>query len=152
MLLVFVFALTLPAFAGGKHYTCDADVQECLNKMMAKFKDRGWVGIEMDVDEQSGVMSITRVVADSPAFKGGFQIGDQLVAVNGVRFADEDKKAMQKAQGDWKAGQHVTYTVARNGRDKKVYITLGELPDHVLAQWIGKHMVEQHGTVKLAQN
>jgi S1-C subfamily serine protease len=144
-------ALLLPPVpaAAGK---CEMEAEECLAIMAKKFKGRGWVGLEMDVDEKTGTMTVTRVVPGSPAYSSGFQTGDVLVAVNGVKFADEDKAAMKKAQGDWKPGQRVTYTVKRNSGERRLYVTLGEMPRHVLAQWIGNHMLEYHLPAEPTEN
>ena len=64
--LIAVVALAVPAFAGEGH-KCTAPTQECLNKMSAKLKTHGWVGIEMDKSKKGGAMAVTRVVPGSSA-------------------------------------------------------------------------------------
>ena len=147
---VLMLLVSVPAMAGEGH-KCKHDTQSCLNMMADHYKDRGWVGIEMDVDEDTKVMTITRVVPDSPAYESGFQTGDVLVAVNHVRYGEADEKVLKKAQGKWVPGQKVTYTVKRNGREKDLHLTLGELPKHILHQWVGMHMMEYHTQVKVAK-
>ena len=161
-LIALALVAAAPALAGGSECTgkaaaqtaskghgCTGDTQYCLNKMATKLKSKGWVGIELDVNEKSGAMTVTRVVPDSPALAGGLQEGDVLVALNGVRFDDEEKEALHETQAQMKPGNTVTYTVERDGYAKKVAVTLAAVPDDVVAQWIGGHMLE-HATVEVA--
>jgi S1-C subfamily serine protease len=136
-----VAMLAAPALAGPGH-KCTASTDECLKKMVAKLKHRGWVGIEMDEVEGTKYYEITRVVPGSPAETAGLQVGDVLTGVNGVDFGDKDKEKMKKAKHSWSPGDTVKYMVKRNGQATKIAVTLGELPKDVLAQWVGKHMLE----------
>jgi C-terminal processing protease CtpA/Prc len=142
---------SLPALAGGEHKKCPYTTQECLDHMATKMKDSGWVGLEMDVDETSHVMTIKRVVPGSPAEAAGIQAGDVLYALNGVPITDDNEEALQKAKKDWKPGQKVTYTIKRNGLDRQVNLTLAPMPADVLAAWIGNHMLE-HVSSEIAEN
>jgi len=157
-----VAALMLPAFAGGKDCEksaaviaagkkgCDGTTQDCLNAMAAKLEKKGWVGIEYDKDEAKGVMTVTRVVPDSPAEAAGFQKGDVLLALNGVSLMDGDKKQMSKVKHAMVPGGEISYTVKRAGQKKDLDVTLAKVPEDVMAQWIGNHMLE-HATVAVAQ-
>ena len=140
----------LPALAGGEHKKCPYPTQDCLDKMATKMKDSGWVGIEMDVDEETGVMTIKKVVPGSPAEAAGIQVGDVLYALNGVTFGKENEEALMKVKKEWKPGQTVTYTLKRNGLDKRVDVTLAPMPADVLAAWIGNHMLE-HVSMDMAK-
>jgi S1-C subfamily serine protease len=117
--------------------------------MVAKFKQKGWVGIEYDKSKKGDKQIISKVVPGSPAEKAGLQKGDVLLAVNDVRFGDEDKEKWAQVKKAWRPGETITYTVARGEAKKKVTITLGEVPEDVMAQWIGKHMLE-HANVEMA--
>ncbi|HVE87410.1 MAG TPA: PDZ domain-containing protein [Myxococcales bacterium] len=138
-----------PALAGDK-YSCKAEAQACLDEMTAKLKNRGWVGIEMDVDEKTHLMSVKRVVEDSPAQAAGLKSGDVLVALNGVKLTEENEIQLSKAKETMVPGVTVTYTISRAGKDQQVPVKLGELPPQVLYQWIGQHMLEHHARVQLA--
>lgn len=131
-------AVAVPAFAGHGE-KCTQDAQACLSHYSA-YKDKGWVGIELDKSGEA--MVVKAVVATSPASKAGFQVGDQLVAMNGAKYGD--KEAMKKVQGDWKAGQEVSYTVLRKGVEKKLAVTLGAMPEDVFAKMVGAHMISDH--------
>jgi len=147
LVLVIALAVAVPVMAGeGK--SCSHPTQDCLNYMADNLKDRGWVGLEM-ADES---MKISRVVEGSPAEKAGFEVGDVLTAVNGVSYSEENQEKLNKIKHhEMKAGNTVTYTVERSGHAKKIDVTLAELPETVMAQWVGGHMLE-HAEVKVASN
>jgi len=51
--------------------------------MATRMKNSGWVGVELDVDEKSGVMTVNKVIPGSPAEAAGIQTKDVLYALNG---------------------------------------------------------------------
>jgi C-terminal processing protease CtpA/Prc len=130
------------ALAGGDHYKCTKSTQECLNMMTDELKAKGWLGIEIDHAEDGKTMTIKRVVPGSPAEKAGFAEGDVLVAVNGIKYADGDKEAMMANKKNMVPGKQVTYTVTRAGAPRKLMATLAEVPEEVLASWVGNHMLQ----------
>lgn len=132
--------------AGG----CSEQTQICLNHMAAKFKNKGWVGLELDKDEETGAMTVTKVEPDSPAVRAGFYEGDVLVALNGVKLTEENHEELYAMQKKLTPGTNVTYTVERHGYDKELKVTLGTIPEDVMAKWVGRHMLE-HATVEVAQ-
>jgi S1-C subfamily serine protease len=149
-----IAVLAIPAaVAGGEK--CNSDTQACLTKMVEHLKDKGWVGINMD--KTDGKLVITAVEDNSPAKRAGMQKGDILLALNGVNFADENHDKMAKAKKNFKPGNTVTYTVSRpkcknySACEKDIDITLGTLPDEVLAKWVGSHMID-HAGVAVASN
>ena len=148
--LILAVAVAGPALAGEKKHDCTASTQDCLNKMAAKMKQKGWVGIEYDKSEKGDKQTVKKVVSGSPAEQAGLKKGDVLLAINGVHFGDEDKEKWAKVKKAWKPGQTITYTVARDGKKKDVQVTLAKVPEDVMAQWIGKHMM-QHATVEVAK-
>jgi predicted metalloprotease with PDZ domain len=140
-------ALAIPAWAGGK---CDADTQTCLDKMVAHYESKGYAGIELDRDEETGALTIKVVVKDTPAEAAGFRIDDQLVAINGLVLAETDEEKLHKAWQAMTPGTKATYTVLRNGRKMDVEVTLAKLPDDLIAKYIGMHMLE-HASPATAQ-
>ena len=131
--------LAVPVFAGSGE-KCSSNTQTCLNHWSAG-KDMGWTGLELDKSEV-GVVKVKAVTPDSPAAAAGFQIGDVLMTLNGVKMTD--KAAMKKAKGSWKAGQSVTYTVQRAGAEQTLAVTLAKAPENVYASMLGSHMMEYH--------
>ena len=75
--------------------------------------------------------------------------GDVLVAVEGHDVATADKATWQALQAKMKPGNRIAYTVERDGTKKQIDVTLAEMPDEVLAQWVGKHMLA-HAAVEVA--
>lgn len=136
------------AVAGDKH-PCTAGTQECLDKMVAKFQAKGWLGVETEQLE-TGRWQVTSVYPDSPAAVAGFMPGDVLVAMNGIEISDENKDALKKAKHGLGPGSDVTYVVKRQGGKVTLAATLGSVPTAVAAEWIGGHMVANHSEIKLA--
>ncbi len=148
--VVMMMAVSAPAMAGGAS-KCSASTQDCLNHMAKNLNNRGWVGIEMDDKSGTGMMIITKVIDGSPAQNAGFEIGDALVAVNGVSFSDENEKQLKDIQYSMIPGADFTYTVSRKGSKVDLDVELGELPDNVKAQWVGNHMMD-HAELQMASN
>jgi C-terminal processing protease CtpA/Prc len=148
--LALAAVLALPVLAGD-HGKCKASTQDCLNKMAAKLKSSGFVGVELDKNEETGALTVTRVVPGSPAEDAGIKTGDQLYALNGVVIADENYEngKLDKARQEWSPGQDVTYTIKRGGYDKEVQLTLAPMPADVMAAWIGNHMLD-HASASVA--
>ena len=143
-------ALPSPASAGDKsaekpvekNYKCPRTTQECLDIMVAKLQNKGWLGIEYEMDEATGGLSVRRVVPGSPAQKSGLLEGDILTALNGVKFAEKNEEALKKVSEEMKPGNTFTYTVLRKGAESQVKVTLAPMPEDVMAQFIGQHMLE----------
>ncbi|HEU5179187.1 MAG TPA: PDZ domain-containing protein [Candidatus Polarisedimenticolia bacterium] len=142
-------ALALPAWAGHNGEKCNYPTQECLDHMAEKLKSSGWVGVELDYNEATGIPTVTKVVPGSPAEAAGIQPGDVFVALNGVKMIKDNEEALNAAKKEWKPGQSVTYTISHNGYDKKVDLTLAPMPADVMAVWIGKHML-MHANTQVA--
>jgi S1-C subfamily serine protease len=145
--LVVALVAAAPVLAG--EGGCKGSAQDCLNKMAAELAARGWVGLELEYNDDEA-MVVSRVVPDSPGQQAGFQTGDVLVALNGVEFGEENAESLKKIKYQMTPGKEVTYTVARHGHKKDLPVTLAEMPDEILAQWIGGHMLEGHVTVASA--
>lgn len=132
----------IPVLAGEHGKKCTSTTQECLDHMSAKMKNSGWVGLELEPNEELGTLTVVKVVPGSPAAAAGIQPGDVLYSLNGVRMTEDNQEALAKARKEWKPGQSVTYTIKRNGADREVTLTLAPMPADVLAKWVGHHMLE----------
>lgn len=139
-----IAALALPALAGEEEYRkCEMGVEACLKEHAAMLKKRGWVGLEMDYTED-GNLYVKKVIADSPAKKAGFEKGDVLTAVNGVAHSEENKAALKEVWDSMKPGDTMKYGVDRAGKPVTLEVKLASIPDSVMAQWIGQHMLMAH--------
>jgi C-terminal processing protease CtpA/Prc len=149
--LVLAVALALPLSAGEGHKKCEGDAQSCLNKLAAKLKDRGWVGVELD-HNKDGSMTVLEVIDGSPAQAAGLKSGDVLLAINGVKFSNEKNEKLKQAQKSMTIGNTIKYTVKRQDKTKDVAITLAPIPKEVMYAWVGEHMTEGHMAVEIASN
>jgi C-terminal processing protease CtpA/Prc len=135
--------------AGEKTYSkCPLDTQTCLNRMVAKLKNRGWLGIEYGEIGTSEALRLLKVVAGSPAESAGFRVGDVLVSLEGAKYADstEDKCVpCDFMKENWIPGRKVRFVVNRSGKEIRLTPTLAPLPSDVMAVMVGMHMIE-HAT------
>ena len=140
----FIFALgcilVCPTLASD--YKCTATTQECLDAMVAHYRQQGWIGINLEWVESGTQMEITSVVPDGPAEKAGFQAGDRITAMNGVEFKEENKEKLGKVHEKRKPGARFTFTLLRDGKQMKIAVTLGHFPDDIIATAIGPHMLD----------
>jgi len=146
LVVVIGMAMTAVAGEGGK---CTASTQDCLNHMANNMKERGWVGLELEDKGDDGAMVVAKVVAGSPASAAGFAVGDTLVAVNGVAFSDANEKKLEEIKYSMKPGAEFTYTVARRGSKVDLAVELAQMPEEVMAQWVGNHMLD-HAETQMA--
>ena len=108
------------------------------------FVTRGWIGVRFRpppsvATDQIATVTVADVQSNSPAAAAGIAPGDVVTSVNGTPTADA--RDLGKRIRDMRPGTSVNLGVLRNGREKVVLVTLGELP--------GKHQVlaakeEQH--------
>jgi C-terminal processing protease CtpA/Prc len=145
--LAVLLGLAAVGLAGGD-YKCDQPAQSCLDAMAAKYAERGWLGIE--TEKAGDAYAVSEVVAGSPAEAAGFRTGDVLVALNGIDFNSGDKNELKKVKSSLHPGTKVKYTVRRAGGETQLVATLGAVPEEVLAQWVGEHMLDQHSHVRVA--
>jgi len=144
--LVMVVAMSLSA---GDKGNCESSGEDCLKKMQYKLQHQAWLGIEFDTTED-GYWKITEVVPDSPAAKAGFENGDVLLAINGVKLSKENKKAVKEAFSKLEPGSEATYVVKRESGKVKLEATLGHVPENLQAKWIQEHMSKYHPETKVA--
>ena len=145
-----VLALAVPALAGEGHGECTATTQECLNKMTSYYTSAGWSGLDGDFDKETGVFTVTSVASHSPAAEAGLRVDDLIVGMNGEYFADMSEEDWAASKSERTPGKEVTYITKRDGHKKKVAVTLAKMPENLLAEKIGKHIVD-HATVASVQ-
>lgn len=98
---------------------------------------RPWLGVNVqDADEslirayratgKTGTI-ITRITDDSPAAKARLQVGDLILSIDGRSVAGV--RDMTRQLSEKPIGRPVTLTVVRDGRQRDIAVTLGELPD-----------------------
>jgi C-terminal processing protease CtpA/Prc len=139
-------ALLLAAASGvvaGDKKKCTADPAECKAKMKAKIEAKGWLGVELDKNDDKHML-VTKVYPDSPAAAAGFEKGDVFVAVDGIDYYAKDEATQKKMQKAWSPGNEVTFTVKRAGAKKTLDAKLGRIPTEVAKKWMDEHMKTHH--------
>jgi S1-C subfamily serine protease len=119
---------------------CTMSAAEC-SKYMAAAKTKGWLGVEYDKTE-AGTLTVKKVVPGSPAAQAGFEVGDVLVALNGVTINDENKDKLSEVKKSFTPGATATYTIKRSGYSKDLTAKLGTMPDAVYQAMVDEHMKE----------
>ena len=77
-------------------------------------------------DSTAGGVGVVAVTSDGGAERAGLRAGDVITAVGGAQTTDTT--ALSQALAAAKPGDKVTVTISRDGQDRSVQVTLGELP------------------------
>ena len=133
----------------GVSFAIPIDVaMDVANQLKAGGKvSRGWLGVVIQevnkdlaesfgLDKPAGAL-VAQVLDDGPAAKGGLQVGDVILSMNGqpiVMSAD-----LPHLVGALKAGSKATLEVIRNGKRQNLELTVGAIPDE------GKEMSSSTG-------
>jgi membrane-associated protease RseP (regulator of RpoE activity) len=139
---VLLLATVSLSMLAGDTTKCSAGTDDCLKKMAQKYQQTGWLGIEKEKGQDGPV--VAAVAPGSPAEAAGFKVGDVIVAINGVELNDANKEPLKKATANTGPGAEMTYTVKRQGAKATLTARLAKVPDDVMAQWIGEHMLKAH--------
>lgn len=142
-LLLAVTLLASSSAIAGEPPACSIDfsTSPCLEKMIEKIRARGWVGIHLGADE-TGSWRIRAVLPESPAESAGLRANDRLLALDGVPYTKGRKADLEKIYDSMVPGHEIVYTVGREGGKTRVKVTLAPVPEHIVAQWIGKAVLE----------
>jgi C-terminal processing protease CtpA/Prc len=136
-------ALAVGTVVAGEHGKCARSAEDCAAHMKEMYQTRGWMGVELDQNED-GSLRVTSVVRDSPAEKAGLKADDIMVSVNGRALSkDTTEKVMMKGE-DWKIGATLVLGVKRSEDVSTVRVTLARIPDALLAKMIETHAREHH--------
>jgi predicted metalloprotease with PDZ domain len=124
------------------HKKCSQEAQACLHYMAENIKKKGWIGVEWDRSGPRPV--ITKVVPKSPAEKAGIQVGDEILAFNGISSTEKEEVIWAEVKKQLIPGNKITLTMERSGKSREFEVELGRVPDQLVAQWVGHHMLEHH--------
>jgi len=134
---------------GGSPKKCNETMESCLQSMVDRFKRTGLIGLDGEWDEALGGYKIERFIEGSVGASAGMQIGDVLIKVNGIPLSDE-KRAKADAENR-RPGSEATATVLREGREITFHVKLIAVPADVMAEEIGRHMIEYHAPESAAR-
>jgi serine protease Do len=123
----------------GLSFAIPIDVaMEVAHQLKASGKvTRGWLGVTVqavnqdlarsfDMSQPRGAL-VTEARPGTPAANAGIRSGDVIVAYGSVPVADSGDLA--PLVGRTRPGSHVPVTVVRAGKERRIDVTLGELPD-----------------------
>ncbi|MDX5411374.1 MAG: DegQ family serine endoprotease [Thauera sp.] len=98
---------------------------------------RGWLGVLIqdvtrELAESFGMRKpmgalVSKVLPDSPASKGGIEVGDVILEFNGREVVNSSN--LPPIVGSAPIGEEVKVKVLRNGKTRMLALTLGELQD-----------------------
>jgi serine protease Do len=114
---------------------------ETVNKVVTELREkgavtRGWVGLEiqpmtpeiadsLNLKQANGAL-VAKPEPESPAAKAGLLSGDVVTSVNGESLKDDRDLAMRI--GNLAPGTEVQLGIIRQGQEKTLKMTLGQLP------------------------
>ncbi|MED5606928.1 MULTISPECIES: DegQ family serine endoprotease [Pseudomonas] len=98
---------------------------------------RGWLGVviqevskdlaeSLGLDKPAGAL-VAQLVQDGPAAKGGLQVGDVILSLNGQTI--NESADLPHLVGGMKPGDKAALDVFRDGSRKTLNMTIGNLPD-----------------------
>lgn len=143
--LALTLALAPVAFAGGEN--CAHKTAAAHKEKAAQLAAKGWHGMKTEKDA-TGAYRVASVASGSPAAQAGLQVGDVLVAMNGIALTDANKDALKKAKANLGVGKQISYKVRRAGAEQTLAVTLAPVPDAVLAEWVK----EEEARTQVAQS
>jgi len=146
-LFMAALALAGTGLVAGEHGKCTKSAAECATHMKEMYQTRGWLGVEMDTNED-GSLRLISVVPGSPAEKAGLKADDTVVAVNGVTLSKDTVEKVMMSDDGWKIGNTISVAVKRGQDVPTLKVTLEKIPEAVLAGMIEKHTKEAHEIAK----
>ncbi len=146
-LFLAVLALAVTSLVAGEHGKCTKSAGECAAHMKEMYQTRGWMGVEMDPNDD-GSLRLVSVVPASPAEKAGLKADDALVSVNGVTLSKETVEKVMMSDDGWKIGSTISCGVKRGETLSTVKVTLEKIPEAILAGMIERHTKEAHEIAK----
>ena len=94
--LILAVALAGPALAGEKKHDCTASTQDCLNKMAASMKTKGFIGVDGEWCDLSNGFRVESYIPGMNAQQAGIEIGPRDLESKSVmtklRLAETDER------------------------------------------------------------
>lgn len=134
---------------------CDAFASRCLSSLVAKARNRAWVGVELQhLESKLGHLEVTRVTSDSPAAKAGLRVGDLIVGIGDASFKSMTRfEAIDALAGKTLAslvpGKAVPIQLERGAAELVVELVPASYSNdrHSLAVFIGRSLMSQYPEV-----
>lgn len=145
--LITALALIAGAASAGDegHKNCPQEATVCIGEMVAALRQRGWIGIEWDL--HGGKPGISHVVTGSPAAAADVRVGDVVAAFNGISTSQPEETIWAEMKRALVPGKTITLSLLRDGAARDVEVELVAVPEHIIAQWVGRHVMEHHAAL-----
>lgn len=121
---------------------CPMTLTDCV-AVYGQLRERPWLGFEVATDPASGARVVQRVLPGGPAEAAGVRAGDVLRAIGGrepqLWFASYSVQPRR-----WRGGERVELSLVREAHALQLAVELRDIPDDVLAQVIGEHVLHAH--------
>jgi serine protease Do len=137
--------------SGGSVGIAFAIPAETVKTVVAQLKEkgtvsRGWIGVQIqpvtkEIGESLGLKTnegalVAEPQKGSPAMKAGIEAGDVIVSVDGERV--KDARELSRRVGGMAPGASIKLGMIRNGSERTINLTLGELPNQREARAQGR--------------
>ena len=104
-----------------------------VRERVEKAQHRGFLGVDLDDDEENGGVTVSGVTPGGPADKGGLREGDVITGINGTVFKaagdDSADDKLAEFMRDTKPGQSLKVAYTRDGKAGTANVTAGSLQD-----------------------
>jgi len=87
---------------------------------------KGYLGVQLWIQESKPTNIVERVIDDSPAAKAGVKAKDEILSIDGISITSHADviKAVSQHQG----GDKIAIHLKRGGQDEKLEVTLSDFP------------------------
>ncbi len=144
-----LLGIAVVTLAHGSAASCDDFARQCLSELVAKARQRGWIGVEFQhLDSQLGHLEVTRVTPDSPAAQAGLRKGDLVVGIGDATFEtmtnfDAIDALAARTIAEFRPGKTVEVRLERGPAEITVALTPAPYERHALAEFIGGSLMRQ---------
>lgn len=121
---------------------CTTDPDVCKQKIAEKMARIGMIGVDGEWDDEKGVFIIKTFFEGSNGESAGLAVGDMLVAINGVKMADEE--AYKGDAENRIPGTVVPVTFLRDEAEQTIKLELIATPKSVVKKEITRHLKYHH--------
>jgi len=114
----------------------------------------GFVGIQMvavrarvpgEGEDARELITITRVLRDTPAREAGLRPGDMIASVDGIDLAEDDAlPSFQEMIKEMKPGKPTRFGIVRDGELLEIEVILGRRPPEAAEHMLGHPMADMN--------
>lgn len=145
LLVLCLFSFGIATRGESAEPTCQAPTQTCLDLLVLEYKNKAWIGIELDLERLPKEHVLLQVFPDSPADRAGLKPGDHLLAVDKFEIVGASDQSALAHLFSLKAGDKASLRLRRGSAQLLVELTSEVMPLPMVRQIVGAHMVVHQG-------